>query len=413
MKYLFLIILSLSFCIHRSFAQRTVSLTDYLENAKISSPQLTDYSNQAEVAQMENQKVNVRYRLPNIYSTANWMEAPIVNNFGYDEAISNGGLYSAIVGAKIPLLAGTFISAEQKQNSIQQRYALWNQQTSWRDLKMQVTEGYLLCYLDQENIYNIKEQIALLDRQIRVAQTLAQTGTIKGSDVLLLQIEQQKLTTSAANWYAQLLNNLSELNKLCGIVDTAMVIMNSPEIALSGPVITKSQFQRQFLLDSLKVQNQMDLFNLKYEPQISAYGDAGLNATSPVNLQHNFGFSVGLNFSLNIFDGNQKQITKDQTALKLNTISTYQKKFKDQQQQNLLNLKNQVDLTNDRIERIKRELVDYDKLIEVYQKELAQGDVSVNDYLVALRTYVQEKQNLIDQEKQKYSAINAYNYWNW
>lgn len=413
MKYIFAIVVVLNFCSGNADAQNVQSLDQYLEEASANSPLLKDYQNQASIAQMENKKVKANYRIPGLYTTANWMESPLINKVGYDEAITNGGLYSAVIGAQLPLLTGNFVNTEQQQNNLQQQYAFWNQRTSWRDLKMQITEGYLLCLTDQDNIQNISEQKHLLERQIKIAATLAQTGDLKGTDVLLLQIEIQKLTTMAANWQSQLLSDQAALNKLCGIVDTSAVQFALPPLSITDSVIVSSQYQLQFALDSMNARNQMDLFNLKYKPHLSAYADAGLNATSPSNLQNYFGFSIGLNFSMNLFDGNQKQVVRDQTDLKLNTISSYQKQFKNQRQQNLLNLKKQVELADKRMTQINKELSDYDKLIVVYQQELAQGDISVNDYLVTLRTYIQEKQNLIDQQKQKYSAINAYNYWNW
>ncbi len=413
MKYIFAIVVVLNFCSGNADAQNVQSLDQYLEEASANSPLLKDYQNQASIAQMENKKVKANYRIPGLYTTANWMESPLINKVGYDEAITNGGLYSAVIGAQLPLLTGNFVNTEQQQNNLQQQYAFWNQRTSWRDLKMQITEGYLLCLTDQDNIQNISEQKHLLERQIKIAATLAQTGDLKGTDVLLLQIEIQKLTTMGANWQSQLLNDQAALNKLCGIVDTSAVQFALPPLSITDSVIVSSQYQLQFALDSMNARNQMDLFNLKYKPHLSAYADAGLNATSPSNLQNYFGFSIGLNFSMNLFDGNQKQVVRDQTDLKLNTISSYQKQFKNQRQQNLLNLKKQVELADKRMTQINKELSDYDKLIVVYQQELAQGDISVNDYLVTLRTYIQEKQNLIDQQKQKYSAINAYNYWNW
>ena len=78
-------------------------------------------------------------------------------------------------------------------------------------------------------------------------------------------------------------------------------------------------------------------------------------------------------------------MVRNQTDLKLNTISSYQKQFKNQRQQRLLNLRKQIEQADKRIGQINKELSDYDKLIVVYQQELAQGDISVNDYLVTLR----------------------------
>ena len=413
MKYFFLVVLVLDFWGFRAGAQNPRHLADYLEMAQANSPLLKDYQNQAEVAHLENEKTIANYRIPNIYANAQWMEAPRINGVGYDEAITNGGMYSAVVGAQLPLLAGNFVGAEQRQNDLQQQKAQWNQRTSWRDLKLQVTEGYLVCYDDQQNLENINGQMELLGRQIKIAQTLAQTGNLKGSDVLLLQIEKQKLATTSANWHAQLLNHIASLNKLCGLVDTAVLQFAEPTLTLSDSLVSSSQYRLQYLLDSLNAQNQLELFNLKYRPKVSAFADAGLNAVSPSNLPHYFGFSVGLNLSMNIFDGNQRKVVQDQTMLKQSTISGYQKQFENQRAQNLLNLKKQVGLANARIAQIKDELSDYDKLIGIYQKALGEGDIAVTEYLVTLRTYIQEKQNLIDQQKQKYSAINAYNYWNW
>jgi len=115
-KSLLLFALFLTTGIQVVFAQRTVRLEDYFENARTSNPQMNDYQNQIEIARLENQKIDANYRISNVYAAANWMEAPLINHVDYDPAITNGGMYSAIIGAQLPLLAGHSIHVEKKMN---------------------------------------------------------------------------------------------------------------------------------------------------------------------------------------------------------------------------------------------------------------------------------------------------------
>ncbi|MEZ4776536.1 MAG: TolC family protein [Bacteroidia bacterium] len=389
------------------------TLPDFLDQAKMNNPQLKDFVNQQEIAGYENAKIHATYRQPSVDIRSQWMQGPIIKGVGYDEAITNGALYSAIAGVSYPLFTRSFLETEQKQQTLLQEKAKWLYEASWRQLQMAVSDQYITCFFDQMYIQNAIELRETLAAQLKMAETLARSGIMKASDVQLLKIETGNQKLILADLNAQLLRDLRDLYSLCGITDTARVSLSEPQIRLSEKPGEASRFEEQFYIDSLLAQNQLDRFNLKYKPQVSAFADAGLNAVTLQYPQKNLGVSFGINFSLNIFDGHQKQLTRAQTHLEQQTTAGYQLYFNQQKLQLLDKYIGQIEWVDNKISIIQQEVVDYNNLLELYKKELQRGDLSVNDYLVTFRNYVQFNQQLIEQQKQKYLSINAYNYWNW
>lgn len=402
-------------CIFCGFAAtaQTHSLNDYLEAGEANSPLLQDYQNQAAIASLENKKVRANYRLPSVHSNINWMEAPVIKGVGYDEAISNGSLYSALAGVDVPLFMNAFMKSETEQNNLQANRAQWQQQTSSRDLKKQITDNYAACYADQQLYENGKQQLDLVLQQYKLSQKLAKEGLYKASDILLLKIEVANQQVQVQNFYAQLKNDLNNLNTLCAITDTTVYPLADPGLTYVDTAVAHSGYLQQFTLDSLNAKNYQRLFELKYKPQLSAFADAGLN-TSTLNQAYNYlGFSFGLNFSVTLFDGKQRKVNSQQTDLKLKTVAAYHDYFIDQRHQELNNSLQQIEMADQRISNLQQQLHEYESVLNLYRDELGSGEISITDYLVVLRNSVQAQQSLIYQQLQKNIAINAFNYWNW
>ncbi len=411
MRY-FLIILF--FCVQVVYGVgQSRSLDFYLETSKSRHAELTDYLNRQQIAKIENQKVKADFHLPNIYTQTQWMEAPLFNGNGYDEAITNGALYSAVAGVSYPLLTGNMVSAYTRQNDLSGAYSEWNYDARWNELKKQVTEQYLTCYFDGMILQNVQEQYTLLQRQYETAEPLAKEGIIKGSELLLIKIEMQQQQLAISEIKAQRIADFIQLNQLCNISDTVFYGLMEPNLRLTDIDTSDSRFLVQYDLDKLMNANQQEIFNIKYQPRLSLFGDAGLNATSLDQPQKNLGFSFGLNFSIVLFDGHQKKIDAQQTEIRQETVQAYRDNFQNQQTQNLNKYSELIRLADIKIEQIKEQLSSYNELLSIYKKGMQLGEVTVTEYLIIFRNFIQSRVDLIDQQKQKYNAINEYNYWNW
>lgn len=390
-----------------------INLEYYIDQANQNSPSLKDFKNQQQIALYENEKIKVSYNLPYIYGQAQWMEAPLINGTGYDEAITNGGLYSAVGSVNYQLFHKPFLEATLAQSNIASTQAEWSGEYFSHGLEKDVSDLYIDCLADQQNIANIREQIRILDQQYSLSQSLAGSGILKSSDVILLSIEISKQQSMLQDLEIQLRRDLSSLNQLCGIQDTMIYEFEMPDFKKNTIPPGKSVFMRQYTLDSLQNRNQQEVYNLKYKPQVSAFADAGIQATSPEQPAKYFGFSIGLNLSIPLFDGHQKDINEKQIRIKLNTIEEYKNYFKVQHQQQLSKYKREIEISREKINIIQDQLDEYKKLMNLYKINLRTGDISVTDFLVTFRNYVDTRQNLNNAIRDQNHSINAYNYWVW
>ena len=409
----FLIIIFSLLLFHTTIHAQSRSLQDYIQAGKQNSPLLQDYENTASIAQLENQKVKADYKYPVVQASANIMDAPIINGVGYDEAITNGSWYAAQAGVSIPLFSKPFETAELNKNSLDAQKAVWQGKMSWNEVKRQIADGYAQCYADQRLLENARDLLEIITAQHHLSQELAQKGIMKGSDVLLIELEVSNQKIKVKDQLAGLQHDLHMLNALCGISDTSLVKLAPPDFILSMEKVDSSRFLKQYILDSLMALNQQEQFNLKYKPKVSAYADAGLNAVYLTSPQDNLGFSVGLSMNFTLFDHGQRKITEQQTKIKLNTASRYKKYFLNRRDQQLHSYRVQIGLANQKINELDTQVKQYKRLMHIYKSELASGDLSVNDYLVFFRNYLQAEQEYINQHKNKNTLINAYNYWNW
>ncbi len=389
------------------------SLDFYLEKGASNSPYVKDVMNQAKILSLENDKLKAGYNKPTIYGTSNIMKAPVFNGIGYDVAMSDGAHYSALANINQPLFTGKYLLTEKEKNEREADRSLFSGQLSLRELKKQITDQYIICFYDQEHLNFLSGFLNLISDQYNASIKLAQVGILKTSDLILLEIEIGNNRNKFGELNNKLREDFSSLNILSGIFDTTLVKFEKPflQIHLTNP--TGFNFLTQFRLDSLLTVSKRKVFDLKYEPQISAFADAGLVSTQLQNIEKRIGFSAGLNFSMTIFDGKQRRINEDQSKISLMTIENYKENFKNEQNQNLGKLRTELHIIEDQILRAEEQLGKFKLLQEIYRKELERGDLSVTDYLMMVRTFQQTQDEYLNYQMQKLLFINAYNFWNW
>ena len=79
---------------------------------------------------------------------------PEKKSFGYDNAITNGGLYAAQLNANLPLLNGGFLKSYNDLNNIQNQLAQNNIDQTVHDLFKMVSDQYVAVYQLQLQINN-------------------------------------------------------------------------------------------------------------------------------------------------------------------------------------------------------------------------------------------------------------------
>ncbi|MEW6005258.1 MAG: TolC family protein [Stygiobacter sp.] len=419
---IYILVLSCSITGNQTFAQK--NLDYYLNTAYQNNPAIIEQKNLISINNLQRDLDYAQNSGFQMYLSANYLFAPYFNNssgiitsnpdqnaIGYDAGITNGGLYSAQFNIEKNIFNGALNDALTKQRMITENTAKNNIELLKRDLLKQVTDQYLQTYLSYQ-LYNMtKELSSYLKDQLKILGELVENGMAKQSEYLLLSVEIENQNIAANDYYSQFTSNLYNLNSLCGIKDRSIVELENVSLELQDKKFGSVIFKK-FELDSLTVENQQQIFETKYQPQVSLFFNTGLNAVELNNIQRKFGLSAGVNFSLPIFDGNQRSITQQQTKVSIETINSYKSNLEvlldNQRSSSLKKLKNlKINLIN-----LSKQIESYNTVIKLSERELRQGQLSMIEYLTILKNFSDFKKNKITAETNYQLEINNYNYWN-
>lgn len=405
-------------------AQRDLSY--YLEQAVAHSPAVIDAGNQAEAARLSGEQLQASVGKPVVSITGGYLLAPFFTPNGvqwntsdpapkaqgYDIAVSNGGLYSAVAGVQQPLFSHARQQAYGEQAAAQMQAAQNNRALARHEVERVVTDQYLLCTLDGEQLANAERLLQLVAAQERTVGALVESGVMKRSDLLLIGIERRAREAELERLRATYRRDLFELNALCGIADTAVVELPAAALtprAAEGP----SPFLEKFRLDSLVLDAGRRVFEIKYKPQTNAFATTGLNAVVLDDIARKVGVSAGLNFSLILSDGGQRKLVRDRAAILQRSARAGRDMFQDQQAVRRSSALQDIAIAQERTRTLAAQVADYERLIELYRTQLAQGQLSVIDLVNALKLLVTAQADLALARNAEQRAINLYNYWNW
>jgi len=386
------------------------SLDFYLQKGLENSPLLKDYKNQMISGKLDSLLTIASYK-PQINQVSQAMYAPVAKKYGYDEAITDGGNYSAVVSLEQSLFNQRVKSNQFKAISLIKQTIEADSKITEIELKQAITEQYLSAYADYSQIEFNRNTLNLLKEEQTILKSLAEQGIYAQTDLmnLSLSISAQNITIQQAN--LQFRNSLAVLNYICGIVVSSPEKLEKPELVVQNNFnINNSPEMMKFRIDSLKNQNSKELIDLNYRPKVSAFADAGFQAIRPENIPHNFGTSFGLNLKVLIYDGKQRKIQYEKTALAENSRLDYQVFYTSQYKLQVNQLTEQLKLTDELISGIRNQLSEQEKLIEIYKMEIAKGMVRFLDFLDAVNNHAQAKNNLTISEMNRLQIINQMNY---
>jgi outer membrane protein TolC len=405
------------------FAQN--ELQYYIERAFSNNPNLKENSNLIRISELDKSLVESQNSLPQISLTSNYLFTPYFNNsgnlittnpdsraIGYDTGITNGGLYSAQINIQKNIFNGGIIDVLKNQSELKIKSNENASELVKHNIIKEVTEQYLNTYQYQQ-LYRLSIEITdTMKNQLELSESLLNKGLIKQSDFLFLKIELDNQNISAANNFNNFRKNLSDLNTICGLKDTASVNLSYTNLDYSKD--TKgNNFIKQYRIDSLQISNQQEVLETKYKPQVNLFFNTGLNAVELNDIQRKFGLSAGINFSLPVYDGNQNSLTRQQTQISLNTVSAYKEnqtisiknKIKASGEEIVLSWKNLESLTN--------QINNFSRLLIFAKAELMHGQRTMTDFITLIKSYIELKETKVETECDYQKSINQYNYWNW
>ena len=404
-------------------------LAYFLGLAKEKSPLINQATNEKRIAALDLQQINRILYKPEINLVSGFTFSPIISRddnsggfklvsegatdyIGHDLALTDGGQYQALLSVRQPLLSGSKYKAYVNQADISEKISENNIALTIHELEQVVRYQYLLCTGSAGEAENTLALVRDLEEQYRLIQKLVENGICKQTDLMLMQIELDNYKMEYKSYRAEYVSNLYDLNVICGISDTTVVRLKDIDLKLNPGLESKSGFLTGFRLDSLNILSGQSVSELKYKPQLDLFADAGLNAAY-LPYPRRLGLSAGITFSWNIFDGHQRNIQREKSAVNLQTLEFRKNNFMTQNEISRNKILDQLNSVNERIMLNEKQVVQYKRLSEAYLKELSLGEASIMDYKNLLRDIADKSRELLQLNMEKQLLINSYNYLNY
>jgi outer membrane protein TolC len=398
-------------CFMQNLKAQEQNLEFFLRSALNNSPLLKDYTNRVRSAEIDSmrikagQGIQVNARGVNAY-------APVVNGWGYDEIKTDIAEVSAVVQISKEITWNRNLQNKYKAIRLQNQAALVQGNLSAKDLKKIVVLQYILTYGDQLYDRLNSEVLDVLRQEELIVKTLAEKGSYRQTEYLSFEvnIRQQELLTD--KYRIQFKTDLETLNYLCGIYDTTHYVLSPPNLKIKPYAgISNSLFYRQFVIDSLMLLNDDKRIDFDYQPKLSIFADGGYLSSLAVTPRKNFGLSAGINISVPIYDGKQRQMQHDQVAISESTRLNYRDFFTSQYRQQISILEHQLSsmeqITQKTLEQQKYALT----LVNANRVLLNTGDIPVTDYILSVNNYLDVNNMLIENTIERFRLLNELNYW--
>lgn len=391
---------------------QTKDLNYFIAEGLKNSPLLKEYQNREHRNKLDSMNIAAGSGFQ-VMAVSNNSYAPVINGWGYDEVITNGANVSALMSVSKELTGAQNRRIRYKSVELQNQSARNAGKISEQELKKSIADQYIITYNNEQQYLLNNELLILLNKEETILNQLTRTGTYRQTDYLSFYVNQhqQKLmVTSLKNQYEY---DYFTLCYLCGVEDTSIFSLSDPELkAEILPDLYSSVFFRQFVLDSLKIQNAKELVDNSYKPKISAFADAGYNSSLASMPGRNFGASAGFTVNIPIYDGGQKKIQHKQLSIDEQDRSNYSIFFQSQYQQQINSLWKRLKANRELSSQISEQITYIQALMEADHKLLESGDLRISEYITAISDYLNAKNLLIQNTVEKYQIINELNYWN-
>ncbi len=405
------------------------NLDFYIEKAKMNSPLIHKSEYEKKMIQLDLEQINRIYSKPEVTAEAGVLFAPIISHddnksqfqlvtkdandyTGYDLAVTDGGQYQGIVSLRQGLLNKSKKDIYAEKADIDTRINDNNIELTVHELENVVKHQYIICLKSEKQAAGSLEIIGLLDDQLQTMKRLVENAIYKQSDLMLLEITRRNYEQEYETYLAEYKSNIYDLNLICGITENNEVQLGEITFQQNPLILTPSRFLTSYYLDSLSVATNLKISEIKYKPELFFFANGGMNAVYLPSFNR-LGFSTGLTFGLTLYDGNQRDIERHKSVIQYENIAFEKQKSAEQntiQKNFVLDKLNSLDkrilLTNKQIEQ-------YDKLMDLYKIQLANGEFSVMEYKYLVTEISSKKQEAVLLDMEKQIVINAWNYWNY
>ncbi len=391
---------------------QTKDLSFFIDTSIKNSPQLLEYRNLLLSNSIDSQLIIAANRYQ-ITANGNSYYAPVINGYGYDAAITNGQQLSALIAVNKQIYNKRNLSLQFNSLQIQRDSINVSSKITTQDIKKTLITQYITTYGDQLQIDFNNEIIELLTKEEAILKRLTQKNVYKQVDYLsfLVTLQQQQLTRSQL--LVQYKNDYATLNYLAGIIDTATSMLAEPELAEIKNYVTDSfAFLLKYKVDSLRLINEKAIIDVGYRLKVALFADAGYQTTFYSAPYKNFGTNIGVNLSIPIYDGHQKQLQYTKINIQERTRQRQKEFFTTQYLQQVQQLEQQLSALESLTDPIDKQINYIETLIEVNGRLLETGDIKITDYVLALNNYITTKNLVVQNRVARFQILNQLNYWN-
>lgn len=399
------------FLVNTAVAQEK-NLDYYLQSGLDNSPLLKNYQFQIASNQIDSLTLKAGYG-PQVNANASGYYAPVVGGWGYDGVVTDFHTFNAMIGVSQTLVGKNNLNNQFYSIRIQNLGLLNQGKITEQELKQNITSQYITTYGDMLQINFNEELLALLRGEEAILKKLAEQGIYKQTDYLsfLVNIQQQELLIKQL--HIQYQKDFAKLNYITGLQDTSFIVLEKPDIEISTlPDLEQTVFYHKFYIDSLQIVNSDQQVDWNYKPKINLFADAGYLSSFDTDPYKNFGLSGGLSLTLPLYDGGKRKMLHQKYAIAEANRIVYRKFYSRQYDQQIAQLKKQLDLSSQLISETSKQIIYAEGLIEAQRKQLTTGDVKIADYIIAIGNLLNAKNINTQNTINRLQIINQINYWN-
>jgi outer membrane protein TolC len=392
-------------------AQRK-DLDYFLSQGIQNSPLIKEANNNILLNRIDSLRILASYK-PQVSGISNNYYAPIINGYGYDEIITNIRNFSEQVSATKTFVGKRNLKIQFNGIQLLNDSIFIAGKITMQNLRRTITAAYVAAYGSWRE-YNFNNEIYnLLSTEDTILKKLTQASVYRQTDYLtfLVTLQQQHLTITQAKQQYQ--NDYATLNYLCGLVDTAFAPLDSPHISLTQlPDYSNSIFYQKFKTDSLLLKNASEQIGLAYKPKLSFTADGGYVSSLTYLSYKNFGLGAAINLTIPIYDGNQRRLQYQRLNILEQTRISNRDFYTAQYQQQIAQLTQQLQITNQVINETNEQLKYVHTLMDANRKLLITGDVRIADYIIAITNYLNAQNTITQNIIKQFQLITQINYWN-
>lgn len=404
-----------------------LSLGFLLQQAKKNAPVLLEINNLQKIGELQNSIIIAQNKAFQVNATAEVLVAPYFDTngrfiditttpspraYGYDVGITNGGLYSAQLNVTRNLFNQMQIDNLLFQNKVLNNTLALSTLDIEHNLVKNITDAYIMAYQLQLQLDFTSKILIDLENRLKVIELLVKRAILMESDYLLLQLDIESKQLE----FQQISNNLkTAINQLYSLSGTHVAetdSLSAPELTTANAPITNF-YEKKFQNDSLQAEADLRVFENRYKPQVSLYGNTGLNAVELTNIDRRIGLSAGVRLTVPIYDGNQRKYNAQQNELKKETLEFYRDNAQVQLENNIKSIERQISTLDVNMNLMDEQLKKQRNLLEIYKGKLVQGQVSIIDYLNVVQTYKLNVQTKLQMKTNRWLLQSQYNFINW